>query len=263
MKDLRSELAVKWKTCGIDFGDMILIHSNISRTLKEARRHGHELTPDTIVNSFLEAVGPTGTVLFPLFNFDFCSGKPFDIRSTPSKMGALTEFARLRPNAVRTGHPVYSFAVIGCQANRFKSMDNYSAYSEDSPFGVLKREGGKIAVLDLEDQASMTFYHHVEEIKGVPYRYYKDFTASYTDESGTTSDRTYQLYVRNIAHGVLTDVNAAGELMWNQGLYKGDRPNTGTGLRTVRALEMFEFVASIIDSGRAKGLLYSIEGEKK
>ena len=43
-------------------------------------------------------------------------------------------------------------------------MNNISAYYEESPFAFLARVEGKIASLDLEDQGSMTFYHHVEEM---------------------------------------------------------------------------------------------------
>jgi aminoglycoside 3-N-acetyltransferase len=261
--DAAKELAARWRQSGVEPGDMLLVHSNSSRTIREARRQGLGLTPDVLVDSFLEAVGQEGTVLFPLFNFDFCGGAPFDVRSTPSQMGALTEAARLRLAAVRTGHPVYSFAVLGARAQDFEGVDNRSAYSDDSPFGMLRRAGGKIAVLDLPDQNSMTFYHHVEEMKQVDYRYFKNFTAPYTDASGVTSNRTYELYVRDVGRGVVTDVDAAGNLMWEKGLYRGDRPKEGAGLRTVAAAEMFDFVASIIDAGQARGLLYSIEDGKK
>jgi len=253
-------LAGRWRACGVEAGDMVLLHSNISRTLREARRTHGEVTPAQVLESFLQAVGAQGTLLLPLFNFDFCGGAPFDIRSTPSQMGALTEAARLHPDAVRTGHPVYSFAAIGARSGEFAGVNNRSAYAEDSPFGMLRRAGGKIAVLDLDDQNSMTFYHHVEEVKGVAYRYFKDFTGPYTDANGEASPQTYRLYVRDLERGVLTDVNGAGELMWEKGLYRGQRPRVAAGLRTVRAAEMFDFVAGIIDSGRARGLLYAIEG---
>ena len=257
------ELSMRWQKCGMNHGDMVLVHSNVSRTIRQLRRSGYEATPEMLLDSFLQAVGPNGTLLFPLFNFDFCSGVAFDIRSSPSKMGVLTETARMHPNVVRTGHPVYSFAAIGHEAHDFLGLNNTSAYAEDSPFGMLKRAGGKIAVLDLEDQGSMTFFHHVEEVKRVPYRYFKDFCALYTDSDGITTQRIYQLYVRNIDNGVVTHVNPAGELMWERNLYQGDRPRQGSGLRTVDASKMFDFVASIIDSGQAEGLLYSIEGKSK
>jgi len=173
-------------------------------------------------------------------------------------MGALTEAGRKYPDAARTGHPIYSFSVIGHYAKNFEDIDNESGYSEESPFGILKRLNGKIGSLDLEDQHSMTFYHHIEEVKRVDYRYFKSFTGDYTDRDGFTKQKTYKLYVRDIERGVKTDVNPAGELLWNAGLYKGFRPNQGPGLRLINAKDMFCFIEKIIDAKTALGTLYSI-----
>lgn len=129
-------------------------------------------------------------MLFPLFNFDFTESIPFDIRSTPSRMGALAETARTWPGSVRTGHPIYSFAALGAQAQKFSGVDNRSGYSANSTFCMLHDMDGHIAIIDLPDQHSMTFYHHVEEMHEVPYRYFKDFSGSYTDAAGQTSERT-------------------------------------------------------------------------
>jgi aminoglycoside 3-N-acetyltransferase len=253
------DLKQKWMDSGVEPGDTLLVHSNIKRTLSEARRSGVAVKPDDILSSFLDAVGPKGTLLLPLFNFDFANGKAFDIRSTPSQMGALTEVGRLRQEAVRTGHPIYSFAAIGFRSKEFEGVDNQSGYAEDSPFGILKRLDGKIASLDLDDQDSMTFYHHVEEMKKVSYRYFKSFNGSYTDAAGIATEKTYTLFVRDVENGVRTDVNTAGALMWQQGFYKGSMPKVGSGLRTIKAQDMFRFVAELIDSSRALGTLYSIE----
>lgn len=34
-------------------------------------KQGQKISPDAILNSFLQAVGSSGTLLLPLFNFDF------------------------------------------------------------------------------------------------------------------------------------------------------------------------------------------------
>ena len=250
---MNSVLAQNWRKCGINPGDVVLVHSSLKRTLQT-----HNTTPQAVMESFLEAVGPDGTVLFPLFNFDFTKGVPFDIRSTPSQMGALTEAARLHPDALRSGHPIYSFAIIGPQAQKF-NVDNFSGYGPDSPFAILRQLDGKIGVLDLEDQNSMTFYHHIEEMHGVPYRFHKKFTGQYTDANGVTSERTYGLFVRDLDKGVTTDVNPMGEILWEKGLYHGDRPKRGIGLRTISANAMYDAVSEVIKAGRALGLLYSIK----
>lgn len=258
MKDLVQE----WRNSGIREGDTLLVHSSIKRTFKRYLKLGTKLTAEDILNSFLEAVGESGTVLFPLFNFDFTKSASFNMGDTPSHMGALTEAARKHPKAVRTGHPIYSFAVIGAQSDKFKGLNNFSGYGVDSPFAMLLEMRGKIAVLDLPDQDSMTFYHHVEEMQEVDYRHHKVFNGSYTDSSGSTENRDYGLFVRNIEEGVLTHVNPAGELMWDEGLYSGSRPNEGSGLRVISAQDVYDFTSNIIKSNKAKNILYRIEGEE-
>jgi aminoglycoside 3-N-acetyltransferase len=258
-KETIVRLADQWRASGISDGDMVLLHSDIRRTLRSARRRGENLLPETLLSSFLEAVGKSGTLLLPLFNFDFTRGVPFDIRSTPSQMGILTEVARQSAFSVRTSHPIYSFAVLGARREEFRGVDNFSGYSEDSPFALLHRNGGKIAVLDLPDQNSMTFYHYVEEMLDVPYRYHKTFTGICIDAQGRPSERTCGLFVRDIEKGVQTHVDPMGELLWQQGLYSGSRPNQNSGLRVIHAETIFEATARIIRDGRALGNLYIVE----
>ncbi len=236
-----------------------MLHSNIMRTLVESSRSGFQIGPLDVLESFLRAIGPEGTLLLPLFNFDFTCGIDFNIKTSPSRMGALTEAGRLHKDAVRTGHPIYSFAAIGHKSSEFKDIDNKSGYGEDSPFGILRKLNGKIASLDLDDQQCMTYYHHIEEMKGIDYRYFKTFKGNYFDWNGNVEEKSYSLFVRNLDLGVKTSVNPAGELLWKSGLYKGFRPNTDTGLRVIKATEMFDFVGELIDANKALGNLYTLE----
>jgi aminoglycoside 3-N-acetyltransferase len=252
-------LSEEWRKAGIGNGDLLLLHSSTRGTLRQLKKLGFALDIETILDSFLEAVGENGTLLLPLFNFDFCDGEPFDIRKTPSHMGALTESARLRADAVRTGHPIYSFAALGKRQERFRGVDNFSGYGSDSPFAILHKEGGRIAVLDLPDQQSMTFYHYVEESMCVDYRFHKQFSGTYIDFGGNMSERTYGLFVRKIDEDVVTRVDPMGEALWAKGLYSGDRPGTGCGLRVIDARSLYEEVAGVIAQGRARGLLYEVQ----
>ncbi len=252
-------LVADWRSAGIEEGDTVLLHSDLSALLRSYRRKGFNLTVETVLDSFLKALGTKGTALFPLFNFDFTNGAPFDIRSTPSQMGALTEAARLRPDVVRTGHPIYSFAAIGAQAYRFAGVVNFSGYGVDSPFGILREIDGKIGVLNLPDQHSMTFYHHVEEMLNVPYRYHKIFSGTYIDQNGDLSTKQFGLFVRDLERGVVTDVNAMGEKLWSLGLYKGYVPKDGFGCRTMRVEDLYTETANVINTGQAEGMLYRIQ----
>ena len=170
-------LTQRWKTAGVEVGDTLLLHSDVMRTLVLMKRKNFETKLNYILESFMSAIGSSGTLIIPLFNFDFTTGSTFDVNKTPSHMGALTDFIRKYPGVVRTGHAIYSFAVLGKNAKLFDGLDNYSAYGRQSPFGMLRELNGKVAALDLEDDECMTFYHHVEEVAKVPYRFTKEFTA--------------------------------------------------------------------------------------
>lgn len=253
------ELASQWRACGIVSGDVLLVHSNIKRLLISHRRRYPDWTVGDVLQSLLLAVGKQGTLVFPLFNFEFTKGAHFDVRSTPSQMGSLTETARLWPDSVRTGHPIYSFAAIGAASGEFGEICNYSGYGPDSPFALLLKLSGKIAVIDLAEQDSMTFYHHVEELHKVNYRYSKAWTGLYTDASGTTNPREFSLFVRNVEQGVLTAVNPMGEKLWMKGLYKGRRPGVDAGMRVVSAASVYSETSAVISAGMALGLLYRID----
>lgn len=251
-------LSKRWMKAGIKNDDTVLLHSNIVRTLAQLRREGFKPSAEVVLDSFISALGDQGTLVIPLFNFDFTSGVKFDFRYTESHMGALTEAARKNPEAVRTGHPIYSFCAIGRQSHVFKGVDNYSGYGADSPFGLIRQLNGKIAVLDIEENRSMTFHHHVEEMMSVPYRYSKEFRGKYIDINGIESERSYAIYVRNLEQKVETCLNPIGEKLLAANIYKGDKPNDGTGLRIGNANEIFTFVEKIISNGDALGNLYKI-----
>jgi aminoglycoside 3-N-acetyltransferase len=254
-----SRLAASWQASGLREGDTVLIHSSIVPILVTLSQRGWIATARDILESFRLAVGREGTLLLPLFNFGFARGEPFDIRSTPSKMGALTEAARLHSASVRTGHPIYSFAVLGRHAEAFRGLENFSAYGPDSPFARLRELGGKIAVLNLPDQQSMTSYHHVEEMEGAPYRYHKVFRGLYTGWDGHASEREFGMFVRDLDKGVVTLGDPMGERLWQLGLYHGSRWNEGNGLRVIEAQALYQAVAEVIRAGQALGVLYRLE----
>ena len=253
-------LASNWNRCGIDKGDVLLVHSSLKRLLSTIENdHGVSMSPEDIYRSLLEALGENGTLILPLFNFDFPKTSFFDIRNTPSQMGTLSEIGRTDKRSVRTGHPIYSFSVIGKRASEFGSIDNYSGYGPDSPFAKLRALDGKIAIIGLDDQFSMTSYHFVEEQNQVDYRYLKEFNGTYVDGDGEESIKKYAIYVRDLERGVTTDVNRMMDHLWANGYYMGDPYNEGLGMRTIKFNDLYNESDRIIKEGLAIDYLYSIK----
>ncbi len=252
------ELSERWINSGLKNDDIILLHSNLKRTFLECKRKKQKITTASVLKSFLNVIGQKGTLILPLFNFDFTKGKNFDFNNTKSQMGLLTEELRKNYNIERTGHPVYSFGIIGGKKKEFKNVDNFSAYSASSPFGIIHKLNGKIGILDLEDQNSMTYYHYIEEQEKVAYRYFTNFSGYYINKNNMKSKKTYSILVRKSKEGVLTHVNPMGEILWKEGIYTGSRPFANSGLRSANSSDIFCCVRNIIKKNKSLGILYKI-----
>ncbi len=257
--DQIDQLVGEWRDSGIERGDLVMLHSRVDRVYRRYRAFGHRIDTNDLLQSFLRAVGPDGGLLFPAFRYDFADGVPFDMRTSPSGMGALSETARKAYDRNRTGHPFYSFSCFGRCTDELQGRINLDAFGTDSPFALIHQAGGKVAVLDLDDQHSITFYHYVEQCLNVPYRYKKPFTGQHIDLDGVERTLTFEMLVRDRDAGVVTDVNPMGELLWQRGFYRGSRPGEGSGLRTIAATDLFDATAEVISQERALGMLYRIE----
>lgn len=260
-----NNLAEKWRGSGIKEGMMLMLFSDVTRTLWGCRSEApvSDSLINDIIDSFLLALGESGTLLIPTFNYDFCRGSSFDIRTTPSQVGALTETARKRPDAIRTGHPIFSFVALGSRAGEFADVDNYSAFGKDSPFGMLHKNNGYIALLDATDKN--TFFHYVEQQNSEyvsEYRYQKEFSGEYIDAQGNTSVKVYDFMVRKLEPEYMHFFDNIEEALWQAGLFAGDRCAQGCGLRVINSGQMFDVVSDVIQSGNAENMLYRIKGKE-
>ena len=244
------DLVAEFRVTGLQPGDTLLVHSSYKSF------GGVEGGPQTVIDALLQVLGAEGTLIMPTFNFDFCKGEPWDVRVTPSQMGAMTNMVRTHPKARRVFHPIYSFAVLSKQAE-FLTAERYkSSYGANSLFAKLRQLDGKIMVVGLRYTDSMTFFHHVEEMEGVDYRYLKEFTGMVTDENGDSYEDTFSMLVRDIEKGVITEVDPMGELMEQAGVITVRKIGEAK-VSLMKANEVYEFTAR--EMRRDPKLLYYTE----
>jgi aminoglycoside 3-N-acetyltransferase len=249
----QNELISGFKELGLEAGDILLVHSSYKSF------GGVDGGPQAVIDALREVLGEDGTLIMPTFNFDFCKGEPWDARTTPSHMGAMTNMVREHPDAKRVFHPIYSFSILG-KHTEFLTKDHYkSSYGANSLFAKLRELDGKIMVVGLRYTDSMTFFHHVEEMEGVDYRYMKEFTGMVTDEKGNTFEDTFSMLVRDIDKGVITEVDPMGDLMEEAGVITVRKIGEAI-VCLMKANEVYEFTAR--EMRRDPKLLYQIEGER-
>ena len=247
-----NDLVAGFRSLGVEAGDTMLVHSSYKSF---GPVDGGPQTGIRALQLALDTDGD-GTLIMPTFNFDFNKGQAWDVRTTPSKMGVLTEVVRQDPRAKRVFHPFYSFAILGKHAEMLGSLRYKSAYERNSVFGKLRDLDGKIMVIGLSYNDSMTFFHHIEQMEGVDYRFLKQFTGQVTDADGTTYTDTFEMLVRDIDKGVLTMVDPMGNLMEEQGVIKSTQIGEAA-VKLMKANEAYAFTAR--EMRRDPHLLYRIE----
>ncbi len=241
-----------FRELGVKEGDTLLVHSSY-KSFGEV-----DGGPETVVRALEAALGADkdGTLIMPTFNFDFNKGVPWDVRKTRSKMGALTEIVRMDPRVKRVFHPFYSFAILGKHAEMLGSLRYKSAYERNSVFGKLRDLDGKIMVIGLSYNNSMTFFHHIEQMEGVDYRFLKQFTGEVTDENGNTYTDTFEMLVRDIDMGVMTMVDPMGALMEQAGVIQSAKIGEAD-VKLMKTNEVYAFTAR--EMKRDPFLLYYVE----
>ena len=188
---------------GITPGDTIMVHSSYKSL------GGVNGGADTVIDALVESVGDKGTVLFPTFNFkSWVDTHYFDVRETASHMGVITELARCREAAVRTPHPLYSFAVLGNRQEEFAACDDVEAVGDNSVFALFHKLNGLIVSIGLDFNSSFTFSVRAIYKAGGYWRRVKKFSGIYVGYDGEPQLKTYSMYVRSTFQ-VITDIKPA------------------------------------------------------
>jgi len=151
---------------GVRPGGVLLVHSSLS-----------SLGPvpggaKTVVQGLLEALGPDGTLLMPALSYARVTPEQplFDVRLTPSNIGALPEYFRTRPGTLRSIHPTHSVCAVGRLAAELldRHIEDRTPCGPRSPVRLLPEYDGQILMLGcgLRPNTSM---HAVEEMVVPPY----------------------------------------------------------------------------------------------
>jgi aminoglycoside N3'-acetyltransferase len=164
----REHLRAALERVGVAPGITLCVHSSLSR-------FGYvDGGATAIIDVILDLVGPDGTVLMPSFptggsTYEFlASGGVFDVRTSPSKVGLITEEFRRRPDVSRSLHPTNPVAAWGARADEYLRDHEKSetAYGHDTPFGRLARD--RAARILMMETHIHSFLHHLQERVELP-----------------------------------------------------------------------------------------------
>lgn len=165
---LRHKIDVKalndaFDNVGLEAGMVVCAHSSLSQL-------GFiEGGPASIIDTLQTRLTTSGCLMMPSFPTagamaDYISsGQVFDVRSSRSRVGALTEIFRKRPDVARSLHPTNSVAAWG-QPKAYYLADHEKSitpYGRHTPFGRLA-ESDNTFILIMETHIH-SYLHHLQE----------------------------------------------------------------------------------------------------
>lgn len=187
---------------GIKPGDTILMHSSYKSL--GPLDGGAKTFYDTLLN----VLGSEGTLIVPALSFDTVTRENpvFDIDSTPSCVGYLSEFFRTSSyGVIRSAHATHSCCAVGKYAKEITEnhIKDITPVGENSPFAKLPLIGGKILMLGCS-LCKNTSMHGVEETAEPPYCLNRENPVKYTlitgDETTTLESFRHDFSTENGDH---------------------------------------------------------------
>jgi aminoglycoside N3'-acetyltransferase len=166
-----SSLTADLTHLGVEPGGLIFVHSSF-KSLGSV-----ESGAESVVRALEEAVCPDGLVLMPSFNLGDHEDRPktWDLDTSPSTVGWLTEYFRLMPGTHRSDHYSHSVAARGAGAAEFVaghlSTEGLESpwdkapwgktYGTHSPMAKAYDRSGKVLMIGV-DYSTSTYVHVVE-----------------------------------------------------------------------------------------------------
>lgn len=179
-KEIDFSKILNWlKLKGVQKGDVLIVHSSydgLNQTF---------LSPDQIIDSLLDLIGPQGTLVMPIIRrYDTCkinkhnkfdSGNEinkyiYDVRRSPITSGLLPFRLMKRKNSFVSYHPLNPICAVGFLAKEMTENniegDLPSPHGKNSAWRFCYDKGAKIVGLGLNIEHHNTMIHVSEESFG-------------------------------------------------------------------------------------------------
>ena len=245
---------------GVKHNEVLMLHSALSKLgfVKDGT--------ETVINAVIRVVGEQGTVMMPSFpavgfNYDYLKTNPvFDVRNSPSKMGAITEAFRKRSGVERSLHPTDPVCALGKQALYLTKdhVNQLTPYNENSPFYRLCELKGKIVLMGV-DLDSLTNLHTLEDaVDNFEYPVYHPmvFTTKLVDADGTALEMKTK--VHNPLYSKKRRCNALLPHFEEAGFLKQFK----VGLANCIIIEAYAMHQWMLENYRTKGItMYTPDGK--
>jgi aminoglycoside 3-N-acetyltransferase len=199
-----SDIVGAFRACGVGRGDVLMLHAD-AMVLAQLPPMAADERVDVLFEALASVLGPEGTLVLPTFTYSFTKGERFEVETTPSAVGLLTEAFRSRPGVRRSRDPIFSVAAQGRLADDFAEAASDDCFGPQSAFALLAAQNAWLACLGCSLDR-VTFTHYVEQTAGVDYRTFKTFSGVCV-EGGVETSAHVRYFVRDLDRDTAIDLS--------------------------------------------------------
>ena len=144
MTETAKRIADDARKLGVKAGDVLLVHSSFKSL------GAPEASPADVIDGLIAALDG-GTLVLPTLSYKYCNAnqRVFDVRITPSNVGAIPEYFRTHYPVLRSLCPTHSCAAIGARAKEITDGQQVDTTpcGPHSPFRRAMEMGGRVLFL--------------------------------------------------------------------------------------------------------------------
>ncbi|MBP5480265.1 MAG: AAC(3) family N-acetyltransferase [Paludibacteraceae bacterium] len=147
---------------GVQQGDKVFVTSGF------ANLNAKGYSPEDAIRALMETVGQEGLIMMPYYppvnSMDWVkSGEVFDMRTTVSGMGVMTNVFSHMEGVVKSAHPTKAVCVWGKNAEQYASLhyESEDPYGDNTPYGrLLATQQSKSLSLGV---VNLPMFHAIED----------------------------------------------------------------------------------------------------
>lgn len=173
---------------------IIVVYSGIW-TFGHRFRVDRDNLPRLLLDVMLKFCGPKRTLALPTYTNYFARDRRYNPVNSKPETGILPETFLRQYQAARSLSAMNSFAAIGPKADKIAGMKGETLWGKGSVKEYLENVNARIVVIGLPWEIACGFFHRMEEVAKVPYRYFKTFHGIRV-EDGQESFWSETMYVR-------------------------------------------------------------------
>jgi aminoglycoside 3-N-acetyltransferase len=222
----------------LPIGSDIFLHSSFKSI-------GLKYDVTEFIKVMIDVIGEDGTLTMPAFTFQFNQEKYFNPAISPCGTGIVPEtFRKMTISGLkvqRNLNPMQSIVSWGKHSDQYINALCETTFGKNSAFELLLNNNATLMLLGC-DYNKITFYHYLEELLLVPYRYWKTFEGI-IENNGVKNDIKYKMYVRELQY--IPNINHYGLELEKLG--KVQQYTLGNSIvRLVKIKDLFEFLLPLM-----------------